>query len=95
MSSPQLFLDFRVSEKQPAGAVSLEDLDRIRESKLRFCLEKDMDMIRHHFHHIYSNTQLLRSCLQARTDLVGDISDQNRFSILGTPNQMILKRVQP
>ena len=63
MPATQLLLDLGVGEEQPPGRISLEDLDRVRKPQLRLGTDQHMDVIRHHFHHIYGDTQLLRRCL--------------------------------
>ena len=93
MPAPELFFQFGMVHEQPSGRIALEDLDHIGRTELRPAVCHHMDMVRHDLHGYDRKVILVRYLMKILFKFLIDPIPEYTPSVLGTPDDMILKRV--
>ena len=93
MPAPQRLLQFGMLDKQPSGNIAFEDLDHIGDKELRLAIQKQMYMVRHHFHRKDAEIIFPLHITQKLFDSFIDPVLQNRLTIFSCPHDMILKGI--
>ena len=93
MPAPELFFQFGMVHEQPPGRIAFEDLDHIGRAELRSAVGHHMDMARHDLHGYDRKVILVRYLLKIFLKFLIDPIFEYTPAVLGTPYNMILKRV--
>ena len=93
MTAPELFFQFRMVHEKPPGRIALMVLDHIGRAELGPAVDHHVDMVRHNFHSDYGKVILVRYLMKILFKLFIDPIPEYTPSVLGTPDDMILKRV--
>lgn len=88
---PKLLPQFGIPLKYFPGRNAFHYLDYSRWRISGWCFYKNMHMIFHHFHNIYTKLVFLSYLLKDFFHVSSHLSIKNVFPILGYPYQMILK----
>ena len=91
MSAPEFFLHLRMEQEQVPGKTALYDLHHIRDIELWFCVDENMDMVRHDLHSQDLEAVLFCKIRQKSLTVIIHPGGQHVPSVLCAPDDMILE----
>lgn len=93
MAVPQLVPDIRMVHEQMPGGVVLEDLNDGWNKMLRRAADKKVNVVRHTFHFVDDEAQIVCNSLNLFLEECFDIASKNLPAVLDTPYNVILDSV--